>query len=197
MTVHDETVREKIIFATIECIEKQGLHLVTIRGIAREAGVNSAAINYYFRSKENLIDITLQQTIDHSLMDIREIINDATLSPRTALRNILMYLLEGSLRYPELTKAHFYDSIVLNRSNPRFTGWIIEILSNIQSLLLKSSVIKKEPESRLEVIQMLSAVVIHCLIPEFNKEYLGGDLKNLQVQYHYVDTLLDRFFGMS
>ncbi|HDP81173.1 MAG TPA: TetR/AcrR family transcriptional regulator [Spirochaetes bacterium] len=195
MTVHDETVREKIILATIECIEKQGLHSVTIRGIAREAGVNSAAINYYFRSKENLIDLTLQQTIDHSLMDIREILDDTTLSPRTALRNILMYLLEGSLRYPELTKAHFYDSIVLNRSNPRFTGWINEILENIHSLLLKSSMKKNEPDRRLEVIQMLSAVIIHCLIPEFNKEYLGGDLKNLPAQYRYIDTLLDRYFA--
>ena len=40
--------REKIILAAIGCIEKDGLRRVTIRGIARAAGANSAAISYYF-----------------------------------------------------------------------------------------------------------------------------------------------------
>ena len=37
------TVREKIIFAVIECIEREGIQGVTTRSIVKEADVNIAA----------------------------------------------------------------------------------------------------------------------------------------------------------
>ena len=64
------SVEGKIIQAAIECIEKYGISGATNRQIALEAGVNNAAINYYFRSKEVLIqrcmEITLKNAFDLS-----------------------------------------------------------------------------------------------------------------------------------
>ncbi|MBN2497271.1 MAG: TetR family transcriptional regulator [Deltaproteobacteria bacterium] len=48
-------VRERILDRTIYLMGKLGTTDVTVRAIAREAGVNVAAVNYYFSSKERMI----------------------------------------------------------------------------------------------------------------------------------------------
>ncbi|MDP4095119.1 MAG: TetR family transcriptional regulator, partial [Bacillota bacterium] len=56
MNSEEKNAKERIILATIELIEKKGINSITTRGIASTANVNSAAINYYFGSKEKLLD---------------------------------------------------------------------------------------------------------------------------------------------
>jgi len=60
-----ESVKKRIIQATIICIEKDGIQSLTTRSVAKEAGVNNAAINYYFGSKDKLLEETLKQITDH------------------------------------------------------------------------------------------------------------------------------------
>lgn len=48
--------RERIIKAVLEIIGKKGDVRVTVREISSEANVNLAAVNYYFRTKQNLFD---------------------------------------------------------------------------------------------------------------------------------------------
>jgi len=49
------TVREHILDRTIYLTGKMGTTDVSVRAIAREAGVNVAAVNYYFSSKEQML----------------------------------------------------------------------------------------------------------------------------------------------
>jgi len=50
----DGSVRDHILDRTIYLVGKKGTTDVTVREIAREAGVNVAAVNYYFSSKEQM-----------------------------------------------------------------------------------------------------------------------------------------------
>ena len=49
------TIREHILDRTIYLMGKRGTTDVPVRAIAREAGVNVAAVNYYFSSKEQML----------------------------------------------------------------------------------------------------------------------------------------------
>ena len=49
------SVQEKILDKTLLLISKNGSSSVSIRAIAKEAEVNVSAINYYFRSKDELL----------------------------------------------------------------------------------------------------------------------------------------------
>lgn len=49
------TVQELILDRTIYLMGQQGTTDVSVRAIAREAGVNVAAVNYYFSSKEQML----------------------------------------------------------------------------------------------------------------------------------------------
>ena len=51
MSTEEQSIRERIFLATLTCIERDGLDSMTVRDIAKEANVNTAAINYYFGTK--------------------------------------------------------------------------------------------------------------------------------------------------
>ncbi|WP_264210254.1 choline-binding transcriptional repressor BetI [Leisingera thetidis] len=50
---------EELIEATIVAVHKRGYGVVTMAEIAREAGASAASINYYFGSKEGLMEATM------------------------------------------------------------------------------------------------------------------------------------------
>ena len=61
------TPQARIILATIECLERFGVTGTTVRRITEAAGVNVAAINYYFGDKEALLEAALAQSLDQAL----------------------------------------------------------------------------------------------------------------------------------
>ncbi len=103
--------REHILLSTIDAIEKFGLANLTTRMIAEEAGVNNAALHYYFGTKEQLVDLALNQTANHMLEDSREILS-AESAIEIRLRTLLNYIIEGVLRYPNLIRAHMIGPLL-------------------------------------------------------------------------------------
>lgn len=59
---------EELIEATIVAVHKRGYSVVTMAEIAREAGASAASINYYFGSKEGLMEATMR----HLLRKLRQ-----------------------------------------------------------------------------------------------------------------------------
>ena len=96
---------QRLIEATIAQIEDRGLSNVTVRGIAAEADMNVAAVNYYFGSKSALLDAALAGSIEHMMNDSAQLLA-APGEPVDVMTNLLGYYLEGAIRYPQLTKAH-------------------------------------------------------------------------------------------
>jgi len=47
--------REKLLAAALHLFAARGVDRVSVRDIASEAGVNSALVGYYFRSKDGLL----------------------------------------------------------------------------------------------------------------------------------------------
>lgn len=54
---------EELINATITAVHKNGYAAVTMTEIAREAGSTAASINYYFGSKEKLMETTMRRLL--------------------------------------------------------------------------------------------------------------------------------------
>ena len=79
-------LKEKIIIATLECIEKKGIQAITVRDIAEKAGINLASVNYYFGSKEALLEEALKYSLYSSLTQNYEEIAQAHPEPRSSGR---------------------------------------------------------------------------------------------------------------
>lgn len=54
---------EELIEATIVAVHKRGYSVVTMAEIAQEAGASAASINYYFGSKEGLMEATMRHLL--------------------------------------------------------------------------------------------------------------------------------------
>ena len=59
-----EKTKDKIIKSTLQIMSKDGVHSITVRKIAVAAKVNIAAINYYFGSKDSLIQESLKSFLE-------------------------------------------------------------------------------------------------------------------------------------
>jgi len=166
-----------ILEAAIACVEKFGIEKVTVRRIAEEAGVNIASINYYFRSKANLMNAVLKLTIGNMLADVAAAINRSGLSFEERLEEVFFYLLEGATRYPKITTAHLYDAVVCKKYDSEGINGIPEMFKNLVARA-REELPEKPPEKiRFTLAQILYASIFLMLTPdllEFPAEYHPG-----------------------
>jgi AcrR family transcriptional regulator len=196
MKTDDTSMRKKIIAAAVECIEKFGLNGLTVRRIAKEAKVNIAAINYYFGSKDRLIDELIKQTL---YTGFEENINDFLIkykeTPHKALELFFLEIMGGGLRYPNLIKIHFYEAFVNNNyktiSVKKVNSFIHEF-EKVVCLLLPQ---KAKKDCTMDMVQLWSAIFFPIVFPGMMREYAGFDFADPQVQKEYVRKLIKIYFG--
>ena len=102
---------ERILLAAIDCINEEGFAGATIRRIAERAEVNQAAISYYYRGKDKLLELALETTLKNAF-DLADFADSADFAPKERLSHILEGLIAGSLRYPGIARAHFYAPLM-------------------------------------------------------------------------------------
>ena len=66
-----QDTKDKIIEAAgIMIKEKTDVNKITVRGIAKLAGVGTGLINYYFGSKDNLLAAAIEKRVDDAVAQI-------------------------------------------------------------------------------------------------------------------------------
>lgn len=156
--------RERIIFAAIGILEKDGARGITTRRIAAEAGVNTAAVNYYFRSKNELVRQVLSLTLSHGFADWIEVLQDRSLDSPSRLYAALSIMLEGIERNPGVVRAHMFESGVMEESRVELGGHLSSFLDAAASLLSPYGV--PEADLRLRLGIAVLAVMSAGLMPE-------------------------------
>lgn len=115
MRTEEQSVRERIFLAALACIEQQGIDNVTVRGIAKEANVNSAAINYYFGTKDRLIEQVLSRTLREglggSLDEFEDFVNARGGDVRAALKEFLPMFFGQMVSWPRLAEAQLHEAL--------------------------------------------------------------------------------------
>lgn len=72
----DISTEEKIKEAARIVFQKKGFAATRTRDIAEEAGINLALLNYYYRSKKNLFDIIMFETVFAFMQNMGKVLND-------------------------------------------------------------------------------------------------------------------------
>jgi AcrR family transcriptional regulator len=186
-----ETPEEKIVNATVQCIEKFGIDGTTIRRIADEAGVNSAAISYYFRSKDRLMEIVIDQTLKNAF-DLDDVPDAGNQTPKERLIAIFSHLMEGALQYPGLTRAHLYEPFVSGRTDTPAVRRLNEFLGRLADELAARGVSLDPVELRMVLVQIASATLLSCTMPQLFDAFTGFSLQDPEIRSRYIDRLVDR-----
>ncbi len=72
----DQTTEEKIKLTAKKLFHEKGYGQTKTRDIAEAAGINTALLNYYFRSKENLFNIIMLESVQEMFSFIRDIVSN-------------------------------------------------------------------------------------------------------------------------
>jgi AcrR family transcriptional regulator len=184
-------IEQRIIEAAINCIERVGVKETTIRKIALEAGVNVAAINYYFRSKEQLMDrvqeITLNNAFDWSHFDCDE---DAT--PKQRLVVILDHMVSGAQAYPEVTRSHFITPLVEKNSGTGTYRAFSEFMNKIYDDLVARGALPGA-DLRSALLQAAAASILGIgLHLDLFSDFSVLDMREPQNRRHYIEKLVDK-----
>jgi AcrR family transcriptional regulator len=191
MEEKSSSIEERIVLATIECIERHGMAGATNREIAKIAGVNSAAINYYFRSKDALIHRCLAITLKNAF-DLREMPAMPGLDAQERCIAILLDLIQGGLNYPGLTRAHFYGLLVAGQDDVLLEAALNGFIDDLAGDLAGRGAALPPAELRAALVQIVSAALLGILAPALFARQEGTDLRDAAAREAYVRRLVAR-----
>jgi AcrR family transcriptional regulator len=91
--------RETILEIAERLCGERGLEAVSVRDIAAEAGCNLAAINYYFRSRQNLLLTILKVRVAEIELERQALLAPLLVHPEPRLRDIIRAILTPLARW--------------------------------------------------------------------------------------------------
>jgi AcrR family transcriptional regulator len=127
--------KEKILEVTMDLLVRLPMDEVTVREIAKVAGVNIASIHYYFGSKEILFNTAIDKIIVKSINDwIAENLHTKTYSSNDLIK-FLEFLHLGCLDHREFAKSRIRNTLSLdqvNAANVKVYDTIYKLAKNLK-----------------------------------------------------------------
>lgn len=144
----DITTEKRIKDAAKILFQEKGFDAVRTREIAEAAGINSALLHYYFRSKEKLFYMIMVESIHDMFSFLRDIIDD----PETTLSDKIVLIVNG---YIEVIKANPNIALFVINELHSNSGKIIQESGIAKDMLVNSCLFKQiEEQLNKESIEM-------------------------------------------
>ncbi|MBN1304440.1 MAG: TetR/AcrR family transcriptional regulator [Anaerolineales bacterium] len=198
MAENSTSTKEKILKATLEIINSEGISKVTVRKIAAMAGVNIAAVNYHFGSKERVIDEALGYLagrFDVAFVQLR----DENQVPEVRFFNFLKAFHETEILYPELFKRFIVRSMDHDSEETNILKvyasfiqqeWIELLLETVRVLRPNDD----DAEISMRIMLMMSALIFPNLLTPHIRVPMGLEFENEQVRDRYLSLLVDSIY---
>lgn len=192
MKEEQASAEARLIDAAINCIEIYGVQGATTQRIAERAGVNNASINYYFRSKDKLIQKALSLTLKNAF-DWEDFTESNDYPPRERLVHILTMLMQNTHKYPGLSRAHFSETVMRCDYDTPAIHRLNEFIGELEEDLVSRGITPTGPELKMALLQIVgSAFLQGMLAPGLFREYSAIDLTDKEVGEEYVRRLVVR-----
>jgi AcrR family transcriptional regulator len=194
MSTEEQSIRDRIFLATLACIERDGLDAMTVRSIAKEAEVNTAAINYYFGTKARLVDQvltrTLREGLDGSLDELDELISSRGGDIRAALGEFVPMFFGQMLNWPRLSEAQLHEAMTHQNYDGPAIAETNSFLSRFLEIVRPILPERTEQEQRTAVLQFWLPMMFLGLLPRAFEDFGRTDVRNPDWRNVYVSRLL-------
>jgi AcrR family transcriptional regulator len=184
----------RIIQATIDCIEMYGISGATNRRIAEVAGVNIAAINYYFRSKDALIQRCMEMTLKNAF-DLSDFPPMPGVAAQERCAAILMDIIQGGHHFPGITRAHFFNLFAQGQPDPLLEKHTNRFIDELAVDLQNRGCSLPLDELKIALVQLMSAAIMAILAPTLFAHQRGLDLHDPDMCHAYVTRLVERLLS--
>lgn len=191
METEKSDTQSKMVATAIDMIGRQVNLNFTIREFAEQAGVNLASVNYYFRSKDNLID----EVERHFMRELRKTygeLSQAESSPKTRIVRWAERLMHQLMEYPGV----LFLMVTKLISDGRQSEGVIELIDNSEMLLAPiirslTGMPEDDPKCSHMVMQLIAGVVTPILFHHGIGRTFGMNLKDPRERSDYVELLVN------
>lgn len=191
----EKPTREQILDVTLDAIQTEGLQSLTIRRIAERAGVNVAAVNYHFGSKEALLDEVLG-LLTSDLRDTFAVLGEAGAPPRERLRRFLDAFSTALLQHPEIYRQALGAGLADVDAHRRYLSFLrAEGLYALKALVREVTGEADERRLSLRVLQAVGGLIYPLLVAPLLEQAVGLRLSEDAVRREHVTVCLEALLG--
>ncbi|ADZ83696.1 TetR/AcrR family transcriptional regulator [Cellulosilyticum sp. ST5] len=180
-----KSVEEKILDRALYLMGKSGTTNVPIRAIAKEAEVNVSAINYYFRSKNEMLQQVKEFYITNTT-GVHSILDDEAYTEEERLILFANEIMEYTLRYPGL--AVILKEAVSLKDQDELSKSIFEVTQIIHHKMerILARIINEEKECILYSRLIFMSSIIY---PIENSELSSIDINILSTKEQRINYI--------
>ena len=187
---HGSPTKDRIVNATLDIISGEGFQNVTIRKIAARAGVNVAAVNYHFGSKDTVINEALNM-VTIQLVKAFRCLKSSEPSPVIRLECFVRRYSQVILEYPDIIRNFISQSLHKNSVKVEYQ----EYLKHEGIALIAETIAGIRPDESqtvhyLRTLHLISALSFPILMGERITEITGLELNSPELSNEYIELLL-------
>jgi AcrR family transcriptional regulator len=180
--------KQLLIQTTLHLIETRGIEQVTVRKIAAQAGVNVAAVNYHFGSKDRIIFAALQ-TLRDGFGEAFKFLQSTELAPHERLAAFMAAYCDTIFSYPNLAKAFVTHSLHAEMEQEYAAFVRTEGLALITRTL--GEFLHMDDETlRMKAFQMMSSLTLILLVGQETGAAIGLDFTDSGFRSRYIQTVV-------
>jgi AcrR family transcriptional regulator len=197
----DMTTRTRILEATVKLLYTAQPKELTTRRISREAQVNIAAINYHFRSKDELIDEAVRAATAEAFEKGKAVLHAPGKEPLERLREYLVGYSTGLVKFPALTRTAWQG--LFNKEGGetffgRFMKEMLELVGQIIEEIQKPDRAGRgSHDSAATALMVLSCVIFPFLVSSTIRDAGAVDYADDESRKHYIDETLARLVAVT
>jgi AcrR family transcriptional regulator len=205
MSEKDLTTQTKILDATVKLLLTTPPGELTTRMIAGEAKVNIAAINYHFRSKEELVNRAMEAATAMAFEKGVGVLLAPGRDPVERLRDFLTGYAYGLVKFPGLTRTAFFGLFHKDDSKTFYGRYMKEMLEKVGQVIVEAqgpNIAREsgtqstaDPDSATTALRVLSCVIFPFLLSNTLREAGAVDYSDDEARKRYIDTTLARLVG--
>ena len=184
MSASEQDARQAIIDAAKAILEETvQIEKITVRQIAARAGVGVGLINYYFKSKDNLLSIAVGDVMVKTICDFTKTNVYSDLGSVAKLKMLIkeLYTLAGSNE----KLIRFVLSREILEGNMQTPLSLVQLLKEVY----KNQ--KSDMQLRIIALQILYPIQVTGLNIGAFHMYSGIDLNDIEQRNHFIDLLID------
>lgn len=190
-----KATREQIIAVTLTAIQNEGLAAITIRQIAERAGVNVAAVNYHFGSKDALINEVLVELTAGLRNAFVRITEDAA-TPRQRLHRFLDELSVMLLRYPDVYRQAIGAGLLGGAEQRQYLQFLrTDGLQTLKQVVRAETGETDNHRLTLRIVQAIGGLIYPLLVGSFIEPAAGVSFADDAVRRQHVAICLQNLLG--
>lgn len=199
----DLPTRGRILDATVKLLYGSHPRELTTRRIAGEAGVNIAAINYHFRSKDELIDEAVRAATAAAFAMGMKVLRAPGKPAEERLRSFLSGYATGLVKLPGLTRNAWLGFFQKEGGETFYGRFMKEMLEGIEEVVaeIQGAGGPDHPEaahaqdSGAAALMVVSCVVFPFLVSRTIRDAGLVDYEDDEARARYIDAALAALAG--